>query len=180
MLRMVVGPHEAACHLAAPAVLIRAADESDAGAMAEVFVAAWRQAYPGVVPDEVLAGLDLRKTETWLAGLIANRVQGSTDVAVRDGRVVGFVRYGNDAAGGHVFGLYVHPDTAGHGVGRALLGHAEERLAETGSQRVSLYVFAANERARRLYDRSGYLADGTQRVEPEYQAQEVRLVKVLG
>ncbi len=179
-LRAVAGQHEAACHLAGSAASIRSAVPADAKAMAEVFVAAWRQAYPGVVPDDVLADLDLDRTETWLAGLIANRVQGSTDVAVRDGRVIGFVRYGTDEEGGHVFGLYVHPETAGYGVGRALLGHAEARLAETGSQRVWLYVFAANERARRLYDRSGYVPDGTERVEPEYQAQEVRLVKVLG
>jgi oligopeptide/dipeptide ABC transporter ATP-binding protein len=193
-LRAVAGPHEAACHLAGSdqldisAASIRPAVPADARAMAEVFISAWRQAYPGVVPDDVLADLDLDRTEDWLGGLIANRVQGSTDVATREGRVVGFVRYGADteqadtehAGGGHVFGLYVHPDAAGHGVGRELLRHAELRLADAGCTRASLFVFAANERARRLYDRSGYVADGTERVEPEYEAQEVRLVKVLG
>ena len=42
-----------------------------------------------------------------------------------------------------------------------------------------LHVFEANERARRLYAKAGYAPDGSTRVEPEYEAIEVRLVKVL-
>jgi oligopeptide transport system ATP-binding protein len=160
---------------------IRAAGVADAGAMAEVFVAAWRQAYPGVVPAAVLAALDRDRTAGWLAGLIDGHAEGQTDVAVRDGQVIGFVRYGTRAGepGGYVFGLYVHPARAAQGTGRALLGHAEQRLREHGSDTVSLHVFEANERARRLYAKAGYAPDGSTRVEPEYQATQVRLVKVL-
>ena len=153
--------------------------------MAELFVAAWRQAYPGVVPDAVLAALDHDRTARWLVGLIDGRPDGNTagqtDVAVRDGQVIGFVRYGTRTGepGGYVFGLYVHPAQAGHGTGRALLSHAEQRLREQGSDTVSLHVFEANERARRLYAKAGYTPDGSTRVEPEYEATEVRLVKVF-
>jgi ribosomal protein S18 acetylase RimI-like enzyme len=162
--------------------------------MADVFIQAWRQAYPGVVPDEVLAGLDHDQTAAWLAGLIERRPEGETDVAVADGQVTGFVRYGRRAATaaqppagpppgpgpcGQVFGLYVHPGHAGQGTGQALLRHAEQRLRERGCGSVALHVFEANERARRLYSRAGYAPDGSSRVEPEYQAAEVRLVKVL-
>jgi ribosomal protein S18 acetylase RimI-like enzyme len=150
--------------------------------MAEVFVAAWRRAYPGVVPDDVLDQLDQDETATWLAELIADQQQGRTDVAIRADRIVGFIRYGRDPdqdAQGYVFGLYVHPEAAGHGVGRELLQHAELRLAQVGCTAVSLHVFEANERARRLYERSGYVPDGTSRVEPQYQAQEIRCVKEL-
>jgi oligopeptide/dipeptide ABC transporter ATP-binding protein len=187
-LRLIAGPHEAACHLAGASsdglvdVTLRPAGGDDAEAMAEVFVAAWRRAYPGVVPDDVLDQLDQDETGTWLGRLIADQEQGRTDVAIREDRVVGFVRYGRDPDGeslGYVFALYVHPDAAGHGVGRELLEHAELRLAQAGCARVSLHVFEANERARRLYERSGYVPDGTGRVEPQYRAQEIRLVKDL-
>jgi ribosomal protein S18 acetylase RimI-like enzyme len=142
-------------------------------------VAAWRQAYPGVVPDAVLEGLDHDRTAGWLAGLIDGRAEGETDVAVADGRVIGFVRYGVKAEGGYVFGLYVHPAQAGRGIGRALLRHAERQLRERGSEVVSLHVFEANERARRLYAKAGYTPDGSTRIEPEYEATEMRLVKAL-
>jgi len=159
----------------------RAATAADAGAMAEVFVAAWRQAYPGVVPDAVLAALDHDQTARWLTGLIDQRAEGDTDVAVRQGQVIGFVRYGTkpEEPGGYVFGLYVHPAQAGQGAGQMLLRHAEQRLRERGSDTVALHVFEANERARRLYAKAGYAADGSTRVEPEYEATEIRLVKVL-
>jgi oligopeptide/dipeptide ABC transporter ATP-binding protein len=198
-LAAIVPEHEAACFRAGSFVAgplaagplaagpftqeveIRAAADGDADGMAEAFVAAWREAYPGVVPDAVLAGLDHGQTARWLAGLIDERAEGETDVAVADGRVIGFVRYGTrpPEPGGYVFGLYVHPAQAGHGVGRALLGHAERRLRERGMEVVSLHVFEANERARRLYAKAGYAPDGSTRVEPEYEATELRLVKVL-
>ena len=96
--------------------------------------------------------------------------------------MIGFVRYGTrpgEQASGYVFGLYADPGEAGQGTGRALLQHAEQRLAGAGCGTVALHVFEANERARRLYTRAGYSPDGSSRVEPEYQATEVRLVKVL-
>jgi GNAT superfamily N-acetyltransferase len=71
------------------------------------------------------------------------------------------------------------PPQAGHGTGRSLLSHAEQRLREQGSDTISLHVFEANERARRLYAKAGYTPDGSTRVEPEYEATEVRLVKVF-
>jgi oligopeptide/dipeptide ABC transporter ATP-binding protein len=203
-LAVIAPEHEAACFRAGEAPVltvgepessdretapqeaeIRPAVAGDADAMAEAFVAAWRQAYPGVVPDAVLAGLDHDRTARWLAGLIDGRpgdsAVGQTDVAVRDGQVIGFVRYGTRTGepGGYVFGLYVHPAQAGHGTGRSLLSHAEQRLREQGSDTVSLHVFEANERARRLYAKAGYTPDGSTRVEPEYEATEVRLVKVF-
>jgi len=162
--------------------VIRPALPGDAAAMADVFIHAWRQAYPGVVPDAVLAALDHDQTARWLTGLIARRAEGNTDVGERSGRVIGFVRYGTmpgEQASGYVFGLYVDPGAAGHGAGRALLRHAEQRLAEGGCETVALHVFEANERARRLYTRAGFVPDGSTRIEPEYQATEVRLVKVI-
>jgi ribosomal protein S18 acetylase RimI-like enzyme len=165
-----------------PPVVIRPAVAGDAGPMASAFIRAWRQAYPGVVPASVLDALDHAETTAWLAELITRRAEGNTDVADQAGQVTGFVRYGTrpgDQAAGYIFGLYVDPGSAGRGTGQALLRQAEQQLRERGCQTVSLNVFAANERARRLYARAGYEPDGSTRVEPQYQATEVGLVKPL-
>jgi ribosomal protein S18 acetylase RimI-like enzyme len=162
---------------------IRPATAADADAMAAVFIDAWRQAYAGVVSPELLAGLEHEQVSRWLAGLIAGHADGPTEVAVSGADVTGFVRYGADPAQvsrGHVFGLYVHPAQAGQGIGSTLLRHAEGQLAARGCAEVSLYVFEANQRARRLYSAAGYTPDGERRVEAEYGAPEIRLVKVLG
>jgi ribosomal protein S18 acetylase RimI-like enzyme len=163
--------------------VIRPAVPDDAAAMASAFIRAWRQAYPGVVPASVLDALDQAETTAWLADLITRRSEGSTDVAEQAGQVTGFVRYGTRPGGqvtaGYVFGLYVDPGSAGQGTGQALLRHAEQQLRERGCQTVALNVFAANERARRLYTRAGYEPDGSTRVEPRFRATEVGLVKAL-
>lgn len=162
---------------------IRPAAAADAAALAGVFIDAWRQAYTGVVSPEVLAGLDHEQVTRWLAGLIARSDEGPTEVAVSGADVAGFIRYGADPGHrdrGHVFGLYVHPDKAGQGIGTMLLRHAERRLAARGLAAVSLYVFEANQRARRMYSAAGYRPDGGRRVEAEYGAPEIRLVKAVG
>jgi GNAT superfamily N-acetyltransferase len=51
--------------------------------------------------------------------------------------------------------LYVRPDRIGQGIGRRLLEVAREQ-SPAG---LSLYTFQVNERARRFYERNGFMAD---------------------
>jgi hypothetical protein len=60
--------------------------------------------------------------------------------------------------------------------GRAPLRHTTLRPRErpdTGSP----HALRANGRARRVYAKAGYAPDGSTRVEPEYEAAEVPLLK---
>jgi ribosomal protein S18 acetylase RimI-like enzyme len=84
-------------------------------------------------------------------------------VAERDGSLVGFVTfapetgdYQTDVDRGVVHNLYVCPDVRGDGVGTDLLAVAERALAERGAEVVALEAMAANDRARRFYERHGY------------------------
>lgn len=88
-------------------------------------------------------------------------------VAELDGRVIGVAglhgKLGKfrHAAG---VGIAVHDAFAGRGVGRALM----ERLLDIadnwlGLVRLELEVFADNERARRLYERLGFVEEGRKR-----------------
>jgi len=83
-------------------------------------------------------------------------------VARADG-IVGFVMFGLEQGDyeqtvtrGVVHNLFVVSGSRGHGVGSALLGAAESALARAGADVVSLEAMAANERARRFYERHGY------------------------
>lgn len=60
---------------------------------------------------------------------------------------------------GHVEDLIVAPGGEGRGVGRALLGKAEEWARERGYRWLTLNVFAENLRAREVYRRLGYGED---------------------
>jgi GNAT superfamily N-acetyltransferase len=56
--------------------------------------------------------------------------------------------------------LYVVPEWWGRGAGLALLGHAMDDVRRRGWRELSLWVFDANARARRFYERAGLTPDG--------------------
>ena len=85
----------------------------------------------------------------------------------------------HEAYAGHVFSLYVDPDTQGSGVGGQLLEEAEAWFRSEGLAEATLWVFEANSRARCFYERHGWTPDGGERVEPEFGEPEVRLRRAL-
>ena len=84
-------------------------------------------------------------------------------VAREDEAIRGFVmykiedgRYIQDTTTGVIVNLYVRPAARDEGVGSELLAAAETALAEAGVETVTLEVLAANDDARRFYQRAGY------------------------
>ncbi len=60
---------------------------------------------------------------------------------------------------GYVSEVAVDPAFEGQGVGSLLLAKAEEWCAAKGYRLLTLYVFAANARAQRLYERLGFRSE---------------------
>ena len=158
---------------------IRAGQVSDASPMADVFIAAWRGGYRGIVADAVIESLD--RTE-W-AESFAAELRESADsyrAAVDGGRVVGFAIFGpdpdrpEDAGRGYLASLYVHPEASGKGVGRDLLRSALAALATEARHDVTLWVFRDNARARRLYERAGFRLEGHEYTDPRWGAPQVK------
>ncbi|HEY1535825.1 MAG TPA: GNAT family N-acetyltransferase, partial [Polyangiaceae bacterium] len=82
---------------------------------------------------------------------------------------------------GEMFLLFVHPEHAGRGVGRALLDAAHGVLRAAGCREAFLYTHQENERALAVYEAAGYRRDGSVR-ESDFrgiQLREPRLVKPL-
>lgn len=84
-------------------------------------------------------------------------------VAREGGDIVGFAMvhvetglYQQDLTRGIVDNVFVDASARDSGIGSTLLEAAEAHLEEAGAEVVSLSVLAQNERARRLYERSGY------------------------
>ena len=136
---------------AAPGELtVRRGRETDADAIADVFIAARRPmlAYLPDLHDEA----DIR---SWIATTMLPTHE--VWVAELEDAIVGFAALHDDLLG-H---LYVHPATQNHGIGTALLEHAKGLRPEG----LRLYVFQQNGGARRLYERHGFrvleLGDGS-------------------
>jgi CubicO group peptidase (beta-lactamase class C family)/ribosomal protein S18 acetylase RimI-like enzyme len=165
-----------------PGARLRAAGASDIPALAEVFVSSWRDGYVGVVAPEVLEALEAARIAEWLAPLVTADATTTSVVEAADGSLLAFCRFGtdrDDPGTGQILGLYVDPAAQRRGLASALLEHAITSLAGQGCSKLALWVFAANERAQRLYRNFGFVPDGTGRVEQAYGAPEIHMVRRL-
>jgi GNAT superfamily N-acetyltransferase len=158
-------------------VTIREAVPDDAAAGAALHIACWREGYADIVPADVLAKLtdDLpSRTERWRSALMGGPPRW---LAVDDGgELVGFASAGPGRDDDidldlELYAVYVRASQYGRGVGH--------RLIETaiGDALAYLWVFEANARARRFYQRHGFEPDGARKPEPSFQEPEIRLVR---
>jgi GNAT superfamily N-acetyltransferase len=133
-------------------VTVRRAEPSDAAAVAEIWRSGWPDGHLGNVPDKLVAvrtpeDFDRRTAE----GI------GRTTVAVEGDDVAGFVMVSDD----EVEQVYVSGAHRGSGVAGVLLTEAERQVRAAGHDQAWLAVVAGNGRARRFYERSGWVDDGT-------------------
>lgn len=143
-------------------MIIRDACVDDAEDIARVHVAAWRVAYRGIVPDEMMARLSVAVRADHARAAISAGPPGRIAVAEIDGEVAGWLRVGPardpDPPGEvELFALYLAPWAWGRGAGLALL---EVAVAEGATY---LWTLEGNARARRFYERHGWTCDGTLR-----------------
>lgn len=155
---------------------VRWARVEDARGIAAVHVDAWRQAYTGLVDQQVLDGLDVgTRTTMWTSWITRSHAglapEGYTHPAHRllvaaDGdRILGWAGFGagrdaDSARLGELAGLYAHPSAWSRGVGHALLTRAEDELRAEGWPDAYLWVLRGNARAIDFYERHGWHADG--------------------
>ena len=151
-------------------ISVRRARAADAVAIGAVHVAAWRNTYPGILPDRFLAHMSVARQAAHYDGAI--RGTGGVFVAVASGtdlpadskpRIVGFTTAGRARSGmvggrrlgeGEVETLYVLDDWRDRGIGRRLLRAAAAHLAESGCRSVYLWVLRDNP-SRWFYQRLG-------------------------
>jgi len=95
--------------------------------------------------------------------LSRHAIGGEIFVARSDDGIVGFVTFERSTDGfetdvdrGVVQNLFVTPEYRDAGLGASLLDRAEAELADDGADVVTVEAMAANEAARRFYDRNGY------------------------
>ncbi len=149
---------------------VRAATLDDAEDIVRINVHGWQRAYAGIVPQDVLDAME----SDGRADRYRHRMRHADGfehlVATQDGRVIGYVSCGNYRIGqddwtlhqkvGEIVAIYVEPARWGTGAGRALMAAALRRLADRGFREVRLWVLAANDQARRFYERTGFTLDG--------------------
>ena len=160
----------------------RSATLADLERIAKLFHNCWQISYADLLKEEVRSAMTISNAiELWKPALI-NPNGKDTVMALSDSGLVAVFRIGPDPINnerGHLFSLYVDPTSAGKGFGRNSLSEAIARLEGLGYREISLWVFAANNRARALYESSGFTATGVTRIDERWLEEEVEMLKVL-
>ena len=146
-------------------VRVRTATADDADAVARVNVDTWRTTYPGIVPDDLLAGLsyeDVARGYRRSLGDPTSIARGIFGLLAQDprGGVVGIALAGptwepNPEYTSEIRILYVLEAYQGRGIGHVLVHAAVERLLERHHSSLVIWVFEANGPARRFYEALG-------------------------
>lgn len=142
-------------------IRFRRATPSDAAALGHAHVAAWREAYAGLVPDTILAALDPRERAAMWRAALAKGV--AVHLAECGGAIVGFGSSApqTDASlpySGEIRAIYVLRSAQRRGVGRTLMASMARDLLAEGHTSAALWVLESNAPARRFYEALGGLA----------------------
>jgi ribosomal protein S18 acetylase RimI-like enzyme len=158
-------------------ISVRPARPTDAAAIGAVHVAAWRSAYPGILPDAFLSRLSVPRQAAYYDSAIRGGVGvhvatasgpdlGMAERAGGGARVIGFV---SDAPArtqvlgaadpaplgdGEIETLYVLDDWRDRGLGRRLMRAAAAHLAAAGCGSAFVWVLRDNP-SRWFYERLG-------------------------
>lgn len=143
---------------------IRMARPADAAAVARVYVSAWQDCYPGLMPFPLLTAMSERgQSARWLKTIAGG---GTESVLVAEqtdtdgpGSIIGMACFGparDIGVGfeGEIYALYVAPNLYGCGVGRALLKGCFMALSMAGQSSAVIWAHAQTP-ARFFYEAMG-------------------------
>ena len=149
---------------------LREATRADAGAIADIHVAAWRVAYRELMPQSYLETLSIDERARMWEKTIAQPGPAQLALAELDGELAGFCLYGpsrdrlaeTDVA--ELYAVNVHPARWRQGAGKLLCAHALREAAAREHSAMTLWVISGNGRARHFYQRLGFATDGAARI----------------
>ena len=158
---------------------IRTATAADARDFAYVLCESWKEAYKQIItPEEMARNTNVEKRASLLEQWIPSG-RGQYFIAYDGERPCGVCSTGPSRdegmeGFGEVVAIYALASYWGRQVGKPLMDRAVEELRAQGFPNIMLWAFEANARARRFYEKYGFVFDGTYKDSGLNGAKEVR------
>jgi len=165
--------------------VLRKATIDDAGKLGAVHVAAWRETYADILPDDMLAGLSIEARSVMWAKILGDpSAFAETAVYMIEDKdsIVGFGACGRQRASrlkelgfdAEISAIYVLRSQQRRGVGRALMREMAADIRSRGHKAAALWVLRDNAAAREFYRHLG----GEVVAEKEDRREKVKLIEV--
>ena len=157
-------------------IVIRKAMLEDAYERAVCHVSSWRSAYKDIVPDEVLDNLSVEGTAEKFRRYLQESPENLFYCAAHGSKIIGHFNIGKSRGedklnSGEIIGFYLTEEFWGKGYGRKMMNYAVDELKNMGYNEAILWVLEDNGRARRFYEKCGFVFDGSKK--------EIEIGKVL-
>lgn len=148
--------------------LIRKADLSDAQSLAKIQSESWSAAYKDIAPVEELAKFS--KIECWLErfqSMLVNPI-GEYYIAFHGEAPCGAMVYSQTRDSdlpeyAEIVSMYATPPYWNKGLGRAMMEKALYEIQLNEYKCILLWVLKENNRARKFYEKFGFVADGAEK-----------------
>jgi GNAT superfamily N-acetyltransferase len=153
-------------------VKIRAATPTDISSIARIHLESWQIGYRGVVPATTLAQITFEgRMLLWQQRFRNLSRQARVWIAEAGGEAIAFSVTGPPTRGAskprrdcaEIHSLYVLPIYFGKGVGRYMLNWVLDDLRARKFKEIIVWTIVNNLRARRFYERAGFITDNQTR-----------------
>lgn len=164
---------------------IRYADIDDAKILGEIHSQSWKVAYKGIVPDEILNNITIKKRQKYFEKALTEGWEEDA-IIFNDNKAVGLICIGKcrdidkEGSCGEIWGIYLLPEYWNMGIGSELINWGVSELKKRNYDKVTLWVLEDNLNARKFYEKIGFEHDGTiKEITIGKTLNEYRYVKVV-
>ncbi|MEA4816953.1 MAG: GNAT family N-acetyltransferase [Lachnospiraceae bacterium] len=151
--------------------------------MGYVHSKSWQKAYRGIIPDHVVDAFTPEKRTEVFKEAIASRPEEYylfKANSIPAGIALLHKSHEKNAVDtdGEIYAIYFHPDFWGTDVTHKAFEFCINRLKERGFTKINIWVLEDNKRARKFYEKYGFVFDGSkQQVELGKPLTEIRYSK---
>jgi GNAT superfamily N-acetyltransferase len=147
---------------------VRHPSPDDAEELGETHASAWEEGYSALFDPDVLVELVSVRRSMWIRILADPEFDLESMLVAEDhGQIVGYSHFGpndEDEMQGEVYGFYAHPRVWGTGVSSEMMVATLAQLRTRSLRPVIVWTHAGAERARRFYEKSGFVLTGRRRI----------------
>lgn len=163
-------------------VVIRHAVPGDEAMLAEIQAESWEAAFTGILPDEKLKShLDKQRIAQMYQRVLNEHLANASVLMIGQKMhcmaLWGAYRGENHPDWAELICIHSRKGNWGRGYGSMMMEHILQEIKSAGFKQVGLWVFEQNIRARRFYEKHGFIL--TQERKNSFGADEVLYLKSL-